>query len=90
MPFRAMRNGFFVKSPANQELFVMTPALLLLVILSDQALGRDLSLVFSLLAVADWALNGYGLRGHAETRLGGSQSVRSGNRLAALLREKTT
>jgi hypothetical protein len=65
MPFRAMRNGFFVKSPANQELFVMTPALLLLVILSDQALGRDLSLVFSLLAVADWALNGYGLRGHA-------------------------
>jgi hypothetical protein len=46
---------------SNQELFVMTPALLLLVILSDQELGRDLSLVISLLAVADWALSALGL-----------------------------
>ena len=45
----------------NQELFVMTPALLLLVILSNQELGRDLSLVISLLAVADWALSALGL-----------------------------
>jgi hypothetical protein len=46
---------------SNQELFVMTPALLLLVILSNQELGRDLCLVISLLAVADWALSALGL-----------------------------
>ena len=46
---------------SNQELFVMTPALLLVVILSDQELGRDLSLVISLLAIADWALSVLGL-----------------------------
>jgi hypothetical protein len=46
---------------SNQELFVMTPALLLFVLLSDQALGRDLSLVISLLAIADLALSALGL-----------------------------
>jgi hypothetical protein len=46
---------------SNQELLVVTPALLLLVILSDQELGRDLSVVISLLAIADWALGAVGL-----------------------------
>jgi hypothetical protein len=46
---------------SNQELLVVTPALLLCVILSDQELGRDLSLVISLLAIADWALSALGL-----------------------------
>jgi hypothetical protein len=45
----------------NQELFVMTPALLLVVLLSDQELGRDLSVVISLLALADWAVSVLGL-----------------------------
>jgi hypothetical protein len=45
----------------NQELFVMTPALLLVVLLSDQELGRDLSVVISLLVLADWALSVFGL-----------------------------
>ena len=45
----------------NQELFVMTPALLLVVLLSDQGLGRDLSLVISLLVLVDWALSVLGL-----------------------------
>jgi len=46
---------------SNQELFVVTPALLLWVILSNEELGRDLSLVISLLAIADWALSALGL-----------------------------
>jgi hypothetical protein len=46
---------------SNQELFVMTPALLLLLIFSDQALRRDLSLVISLLAVTDWVASMLGL-----------------------------
>jgi hypothetical protein len=41
----------------NQELFVMIPALLLVVILSDQGLGRDLALVISLLVFADWVVS---------------------------------
>jgi hypothetical protein len=41
----------------NQELFVMTPALLLVVLLSDQELGRDLSVAISLLVFADWAMS---------------------------------
>src|ERR1035437_1776838 len=45
----------------NQELFVMTPALLLVVLLSDQKLGRDLSVVISLLVFADWAVSVIGL-----------------------------
>ena len=45
----------------NQELLVVTPALLLVVILSDQELGRELSLVISLLALADRALSAVGL-----------------------------
>ncbi len=45
---------------SNQELFVMTPALLLLVMLSNHELGRDLSLVISLLAITDWELNPLG------------------------------
>jgi hypothetical protein len=45
----------------NQELFVMTPALLLVVLLSDRELGRDLSLVISLLVLADWAVSVIGL-----------------------------
>jgi hypothetical protein len=45
----------------NQELFVMTPALLLVVLLSDQELGRDLSVVISLLVFADWVVSVLGL-----------------------------
>jgi hypothetical protein len=45
----------------NQELFVMTPALLLVVLLSDQELGRDLSVVISLLVLADWAVSVLGM-----------------------------
>jgi hypothetical protein len=45
----------------NQELFVMVPALLLFALLNDHELGRDLSLVISLLAIADWALSALGL-----------------------------
>jgi len=65
----------------NQELFVMTPALLLLVILSDQELGRDVSLVSSLLAVADWAVSALGLSHWSRCS--------SGKRLAALPCMKT-
>jgi hypothetical protein len=65
---------------SNQELFVMTPALLLLVILSDQELGRDLSLVISLLAVADWALGALGL-----CRLPGSYMLASVGLLVAFV-----
>jgi len=45
----------------NQELFVMTPALLMVVLLSDQELGRDLSVVISLLVLADWVVSVLGL-----------------------------
>ena len=45
----------------NQELFVMVPALLLFALLNDRELGWDLSLVISLLAIADWALSALGL-----------------------------
>ena len=57
---RFLCGAFFVFGlllTSNQELFVMVPALLVLVILRDQELGRDLSLVISLLAVTDWALS---------------------------------
>ena len=46
---------------SNQELFVMAPGLLLVVLLSDQALGRDLSLIVSFLALAAWALGALGV-----------------------------
>ena len=46
---------------SNQELWVMTPAILLLVLLNDRELGRDLALVIVLLAVADWGLGVLGL-----------------------------
>lgn len=45
----------------NQELFVMTPALLVFVLLNDRELGRDLSLATSLLAVSAWALGVLGI-----------------------------
>ena len=64
----------------NQELLVMTPALLLLVILSDQELGRDLALVISLLAIADWAVSALGL-----SRWLGSDMLRSVGLLVAFL-----
>lgn len=46
---------------SNQELFVMILAILLLALLNDRELGRDLSLVISLLAVTDWGLSVIGL-----------------------------
>jgi hypothetical protein len=46
---------------SNQELFVIIPAILLLALLNDRQLGRDLSLVISLLAIADWGLGVLGL-----------------------------
>jgi hypothetical protein len=61
---RFLYGAFFVFGlllTSNQELLVMTPALLLLVIFRDQALGRDLSLVISLLAVTNWAVSVLGL-----------------------------
>jgi hypothetical protein len=45
----------------HQELLVMTPTILLLVILCDQELGRDLAVVFSLLAFTDWGLSELGI-----------------------------
>jgi hypothetical protein len=64
----------------NQELFVMTPALLLVVLLSDQALGRDLSVVISLLVLADWAVSVLGLYYWL-----GSDMLRSAGLLVAFL-----
>ena len=64
----------------NQELFVMTPALLLVVLLSDQALGRDLSVVISLLVLADWAVSVLGLYSWL-----GSDMLRSAGLLVAFL-----
>jgi hypothetical protein len=40
----------------NQELFVMLPAILAVALVNDRELGRDLSLLTSLLAVVAWAL----------------------------------
>jgi hypothetical protein len=64
----------------NRELLVITPALLLLVLLSDQELGRDLSLVISLLAIADWAMSALGLYYWL-----GSDMLRSGGLRVAFL-----
>src|ERR1017187_8102287 len=61
---RFLYGAFFVFGlllTSNQELLVMTPALLLLVIFSDQPLGRDLAFVVSLLAVTSWAVSVLGL-----------------------------
>ena len=41
----------------NQELFVMVPALLVLILLNDRELGRDLSLAICVLAFAAWGLS---------------------------------
>lgn len=80
---RFLGGAFFVFGlllTGNQELFVMVPALLVLVILRDPGLGRDLSLVISLLAVADWALSAFGL-----SRWPGSDMLRSVGLLGAFL-----
>ena len=45
----------------NQELMVMIPAILFLALLNERELGRDLALVVSILAVADWGLGVLGL-----------------------------
>jgi len=45
----------------NQELLVMIPSLLLLVLLGDQALGRDLALPITLLALIGWVLSAFDL-----------------------------
>ncbi len=42
---------------SNQELLVVTPALVLAVMLSDQGLARDLSLPIVLFAVTGWVAN---------------------------------
>jgi hypothetical protein len=57
----------------NQELFVMTPALLLVVLLSDQELGRDLSVVISLLVLADWVVSVLGLYYCSGSRFSGRE-----------------
>jgi hypothetical protein len=72
---RVLCGAFFVFGlllTSNQELLVMTPALLVLVMLRDQELGRDLSLAICLLAVTDWALSAFGL-----SRWPGSDMLRS-------------
>ncbi len=42
---------------SNQELILVAPALLLLILLNDQALGRDLFLVIGILATIAWLTN---------------------------------
>ena len=44
---------------SNQELIVVTPALLLLIMLSDQKLGRDLFLVIGVLVAIAWLANNF-------------------------------
>jgi hypothetical protein len=46
---------------SNQELFAVTPALLVWVLLGDQRLGRDLFLVIAGLAVVQWLANRFHL-----------------------------
>jgi hypothetical protein len=80
---RFLYGAFFVFGlllTGNQELFVMTPALLLVVLLSDQELGRDLSVVISLLVLADWAVSVVGLYYWL-----GSDMLRSAGLLVAFL-----
>ena len=45
----------------NQELIVMIPALVVVALFNDRELGRDLSLLTSLLAVVAWALGAVGV-----------------------------
>jgi hypothetical protein len=45
----------------NQEQFVMIPALLVVTLFNDRELGRDLSLLTSLLVVVAWALGAVGV-----------------------------
>ena len=56
---RFLYGAFFVFGlllTSNQEFLVMTPALLLLVVLGDRELGRDLALVVLLLVFTVWAV----------------------------------
>ncbi len=60
---RFLYGAFFVYGlllTSNQEMLVMLPAILLLTLFTDRERGRDLSLVISLLALADWILSTLG------------------------------
>ena len=60
------------------ELFVMVPALLVLALLNDRELGRDLSMVMVPLVFVDWGLGAFGV-GHWP----GSDTLRSVSLLVA-------
>jgi hypothetical protein len=61
---RFLYGAFFVFGlllTGNQELVLVTPALLLLVLLVDRPLGRDLGFPVAVLALADFAASQFGL-----------------------------